>query len=169
MNTRILVSACLLGQKVRYNATAKAQLMSELQKLYKTGSVVACCPELAAGLPTPRPAAELAGGSGADALAGRIAVIDISGGNVTADYQRAAQLALETAQRNNCTAALLTDGSPTCGSLQVYDGTFKNRRIPGEGVATALLRQNGITVFSETQVASLLDWLEKQEQKNDPV
>ena len=51
--------------------------------------------------------------------------------------------------------ALLTDGSPSCGDSFIYDGTFKGRRIDGEGVTAALLRQHGITVFLQTEISSL--------------
>ncbi len=50
---------------------------------------------------------------------------------------------------------MLTDGSPTCGSQFIYDGTFSGRK-PGSGVAAALLREHGIAVFSDQQLPQLL-------------
>lgn len=73
------------------------------------------------------------------------------------------RLALKAAQEEGCTAALLTDGSPTCGSQFIYDGTFNGRRKPGAGVAAALLRENGITVFSEQQLPQLLARMKQRE------
>ncbi|MBO2025825.1 DUF523 domain-containing protein [Klebsiella pneumoniae] len=56
---------------------------------------------------------------------------------------------------SGCQAALLTDGSPTCGSQFVYDGSFRGRRKAGAGVA-ADLPPHGITVFSDGQIPQLL-------------
>lgn len=64
------------------------------------------------------------------------------------------RLALSAAREAGCQAALLTDGSPTCGSQFVYDGSFRGRRKAGAGVAADLLRAHGITVFSDGQIRS---------------
>jgi hypothetical protein len=47
---------------------------------------------------------------------------------------------------------LLTDGSPSCGSSYIYDGTFSGAKRRSEaGVTAALLQQNGVEVFSQFQ------------------
>ena len=92
----------------------------------------------------------------------RAKIVESDGQDVTARYQLAAWLALKAAQEEGCTAALLTDGSPTCGSQFIYDGTFNGQRKPGAGVAAALLREYGITVFSELQLPQLLAWMEQR-------
>ena len=79
----------------------------------------------------------------------------------------AAWLALRAALESGCDAALLTDGSPTCGSQFIYDGTFSGQRKPGSGVAAALLREWGITVFSDGQVPQLLAWMAARESSDD--
>ena len=48
--------------------------------------------------------------------------------------------------------ALLKAKSPSCGSGSVYDGSFSGRRVLGDGVTAALLRQNGITVRNEEEI-----------------
>ena len=169
MGNKILISACLMGHQVRYDGSAKAEIAARLDALHRAGRLVIHCPELAAGLPTPRPPAEIDGSSGSDVLAGCARIIENSGYDATPHYVLAAWLALETARKNGCSAALLTDGSPTCGSREIYDGSFSNRRRPGEGVAAALLRQHGIRVFSDKEIPALLDWLTNEEQNDDPV
>ena len=62
---------------------------------------------------------------------------------------------------------LVTHCSPTCGSQFIYDGTFNGQRKPGAGVAAALLREYGITVFSELQLPQLLAWMEQRESDDD--
>ncbi|POT57654.1 DUF523 domain-containing protein [Citrobacter amalonaticus] len=163
MKNKILVSACLMGFKVRYNASEKAQLASVLARWQREQRLVIHCPELAAGLPTPRPAAEIVAASGEAVMREQARILEITGRDVTAHYQLAAWLALRTAQENGCCVALLTDGSPTCGSQSVYDGTFSGQRHPGMGVAAALLRQHGISVFSDRQIDKLIAWIEERE------
>ena len=128
MKNKLLVSACLMGFRVRYNGSEKAQLAATLSRWQQAGRLVIHCPELAAGLPTPRLPAEILGGTGGDVLAGRARIVESDGRDVTGHYQLAARLALSAAREAGCQAALLTDGSPTCGSQFVYDGSFRGRR-----------------------------------------
>lgn len=121
------------------------------------------CPELAAGLPVPRPPAEIMSAEGKDVMRGQARIIENTGTDVTGHYQLAAWLALRAAQEAGCTAALLTDGSPTCGTQFIYNGSFSNQRKSGMGVAASLLSEHGIAVFSETQFAELMNWIEERE------
>lgn len=161
---KVLVSACLLGKPVRYNGSAKTLEDALLDRLVNEGRVVSVCPEVMAGLPTPRPPAEIAeGASGAAVVHGSGRIIEADGNDVTETYMSGAQLALEHAIRHNCRYALLTDGSPSCGGSFIYDGTFVGRRISGEGVTATLLRQHGITVFSQHEISSLVAALDGRE------
>ncbi len=148
-----------MGFKVRYDGSEKAQLIDQLRRWQKEQRLVIHCPELAAGLPTPRPPAEIV--SGDNKTQDRI--IEITGKDVTEHYQLGAWLALRTAQNAGCTAALLTDGSPTCGSQFIYDGSFSGRRKSGMGVAASLLSAHGIAVFSENNLADLIAWIDEKE------
>ncbi|HZH28770.1 MAG TPA: DUF523 domain-containing protein [Azospirillaceae bacterium] len=154
---RILVSACLLGHKVRYNGSDKPVADARLEKWREEGRLVPICPELAAGFDTPRPPAELRGcADGADIVAGRGGtVVEDTGNDVTALYREGAELALRLAQQQGCGLALLTDGSPSCGSTFIYDGTFQGRTKAGRGVTAALLERHGIRVFAESQLDAL--------------
>ncbi|HYE01261.1 MAG TPA: DUF523 domain-containing protein [Alphaproteobacteria bacterium] len=152
---RILVSACLLGRPVRYDGRDAAANHPALRRWIEEGRVVPICPELAAGLPTPRPPAEIAGADGAAVLGGSARVRDATGADVTAEYRDGADRALALARAEGCRFALLKEGSPSCGSALIYDGSFEGRTRPGFGVTTAVLRRNGIRVFSEREIDSL--------------
>lgn len=156
MKTKILISACLMGFKVRYNGQDKPLIADVLERWQQEQRLVIHCPELAAGLATPRLPAELVGGSGLDALNGEANILESDGTDVSESYLLAAWLALKAAQESGCRLALMTDGSPTCGSLKIYDGTFQGRTQPGMGVAAALLRQHGIEVYAESELTALM-------------
>ena len=163
MINKILVSACLMGFRVRYNGSEKAKAMAQLSRWQAEQRLVIHCPELAAGLPVPRPPAEILSADGRDVMRGQARIIENTDQDVTEHYQLAAWLALRTAQDTGCDVALLTDGSPTCGSQFIYDGSFSGQRHPGMGVATALLRQHGITVFSDHQLDEFCAWIEERD------
>ena len=55
---KLLVSACLLGDPVRYDGQAQRLADPSLRVWQQAGMLVPFCPEVAGGLPTPRPAAE---------------------------------------------------------------------------------------------------------------
>lgn len=161
--TKILVSACLMGFNVRYNGSAKAALHEALRRWQQEDRLVIHCPELAAGLPVPRRPAEIIAGHGADVMREQARIVENDGRDVTAHYQLAAWLALQAAQNAGCRAALLTDGSPTCGSQFIYNGTFSGTRRQGMGVAAALLEEHGIRVFSDRELPALVAWIEEME------
>lgn len=142
-----LVSACLLGMPTVYDGRSHPQ--PGLIRLAARGLILPICPEIAGGLDTPRPTAEIVGGSGEDVLDGRARVLTVLGEDVTEVYMRGAELALALARRYGVTVAILREGSPSCGSERIYDGTHSRRLMPGQGVTTALLRRHGITVQSE--------------------
>jgi uncharacterized protein YbbK (DUF523 family) len=146
---RILVSACLLGQPVRYDGTGRRSDDRLFEQWRAEGRLVPFCPEVRGGLPVPRAAAEISGGLGGDVLDGRARVLTRDGSDVTPQFVEGARQALEQARSYGIRLAILKEGSPSCGGLRVHDGTFSGHKIPGHGVTTALLQRNGITVFSE--------------------
>ena len=143
----ILVSACLAGRACRYDGSSnKAEGVAGL---VAAGQPVAVCPEVAGGLSTPRPPAEIVGGTGEDVLAGRARVVTRDGDDVTSQYVEGARRALAAAQAAGARAAILKARSPSCGSGRVRDGSFSGGLVAGDGVTAALLRSHGITVLSE--------------------
>ncbi|ANC84070.1 DUF523 domain-containing protein [Pseudomonas putida] len=148
---KVLVSACLLGQPVRYDGRASGH-PDLLQQWQAEGRVVPLCPEVAGGLPTPRPPAEIPGGQGSAVLDGDTQVLTVTGEDVSAAFLAGAQLALELVRRHGIRVAVLKSGSPSCGNRLTYDGTFRGVKVAGEGVTTALLRRAGVQVFSELEL-----------------
>ncbi|TYK46328.1 DUF523 domain-containing protein [Actinomadura decatromicini] len=160
---RILVSSCLVGRRVRYDGAAKPVGGGLFERWRAEGRLVPFCPEVSGGLAVPRPPAEIVGGDGHAVLDGTARVRTEHGDDMTAEFLHGARQALDAARRTGARIALLKEGSPSCGSHRVYDGTFTGTPIPGEGVTTALLEREGIRVFSEDDlnaVASLLETLE---------
>ena len=145
------MSACLLGQPVRYDGRSSGH-PDLLQLWQQQGRVVPLCPEVAGGLPTPRPPAEIPGGQGGAVLDGEARVVTVQGEDVSAAFLAGARLALELVRRHGIRVAVLKSGSPSCGNRQVYDGTFSGCKIDGEGVTSALLRREGVQVFSELEL-----------------
>lgn len=156
MTAKILVSACLLGRPVRYDGAAKPLEHPLLQRWHEEGRLVVICPEIAGGFSVPRPPAEIAvAGSGEDVLSGASRVVDRTGADVTAAFLAGAYAALELAQSEGCRFALLIDGSPSCGSTAIYDGSFDGTKHAGAGVTAALLRTHGVEVYAPAQIARL--------------
>lgn len=137
----ILVSACLLGVKCRYDG--KGDLREMLETLIDRHNLVPFCPEVYGGLSTPRMPSERLGNR----------VIDHAGTDVTENFVKGAEAALHIARFYNCRYAILKDKSPSCGKDMIYDGTFNGRLVEGNGVTAELLMQNGIEVIraSETE------------------
>jgi uncharacterized protein YbbK (DUF523 family) len=148
---RVLVSACLLGERVRYNGAAASSSSSQLARWISEGRVVPFCPEVAGGFGVPRPAAE---------IDGRGRVMTQAGADVTDGFLRGARLALDAARAQNVRLAVLKDGSPSCASDLIHDGSFSGRKRAGQGVTTALLERHGIRVFSERRVDEAAAYLE---------
>ena len=141
---RVLVSACLLGVSCRYDGQSKAYPL--VDQLCRRHEVVPVCPEIFGGLPTPRVPAERRGER----------VVTKTGGDVTAQYRRGAEEAVRLARMLGCTVAVLKERSPSCGSGQVYDGTFTGTLTEGFGVAAQRLADAGIRVIGESQLAEFL-------------
>lgn len=163
----ILVSACLLGQLVRYKGDGCPQeilLAPEVRAHLKP-----ICPECAGGLPTPRPPAEIQGaGGGAGVWDGSARVINNVGQDVTDEYKKGALIALEYTKTHKITAAILKERSPSCGTHAIYDGSFSGQKIAGQGVAAAALAKAGVPLYSEEELTpALIERLIEQDNKSE--
>jgi uncharacterized protein YbbK (DUF523 family) len=151
-NRKVLVSGCLNGPPIRHNQT-NLEVESPIWDRWESeGRLVSFCAELAAGFPTPRPPAEIIDGDSSTVLIGIGIVGEDIGTDVTEPFIRGAELTVAHAQANGCVMAVLTDGSPSCGSTYQYDGSFTGATRAGTGVVAQLLTDNGIRVFPETQL-----------------
>ncbi len=140
---RVLVSACLLGERVRYDGGEKGSKHPVLLRWLAEGRVVRVCPEVEGGLPVPRPPAERQPD-------GRMLMK--TGLDVSDAFARGAAEALQLVREHRIKVAVLKEGSPSCGSGFIYDGSFSKKQLQGEaGETTRVLREAGVTVFSELQ------------------
>lgn len=136
----ILVSACLLGENCKYSGGNN--LRENVCRFLEGKDFVAFCPEQAGGLSTPRLPCERRGER----------VVSRAGEDVTDAFLLGAERTLALCRRENIDLAILKQGSPSCGSRYIYDGSFSGTRIPGEGITAELLRGHGIRVISEEDV-----------------
>lgn len=142
----ILVSACLLGLPTRYDGKSKLSpaVMDYLQR--ENLLPVPVCPEQLAGLATPREQTFFQAGCGPDVLTGRGQVVSATGRSMNEIFCRGARMTLQIGQVSGCRRALLKERSPSCGVHLVYRG---EARVPGTGVTTALLIEEGFEVLSD--------------------
>nr|WP_221308572.1 DUF523 domain-containing protein [Nocardiopsis mwathae] len=148
-----MISACLVGRRVRFDGRAKTVDDTILDRWRAEERLVVVCPEVAGGLPVPRPPAEIEPGADAEAvLDGAARIRTPQGADVTPFFLSGARAALATAQRHGARIAVLKESSPSCGVHRVHDGTFTGAATPGEGVTARLLRTHGIAAFTEHQL-----------------
>ena len=145
---RILISACLLGERVRYHGGDARSEHPTLRRWQDEGRLVPLCPEVTGGLATPRPAAEII-----VTPEGR-RVLTAAGTDVTRAFERGADAAAHACAAHGIRIAILKDCSPSCGSRTIYDGTFSGRQVDGEGVTATRLRAAGVRIFSEFEIDS---------------
>lgn len=144
MKLPLIISACLLGHNTKYNGknnyNEKTKILSEYFEF------IVICPESEGGLPTPRDPSEIVGSK----------VLSCNGTDVTYNYNKGAQIALEKALNAKAKYALLKSKSPSCGKNKVYDGTFTGTLIDGNGITASLLMKNNIEVYTEDEIDLLL-------------
>lgn len=165
---RVLVSACLLGDPVRYDGTAATSDHPVLERWRAEGRIVSCCPEVAAGLFTPRSCVELEGADTEAVLAGRARALARDGADATSSFVAGARVARDLCRSLGVRVAVLKDRSPSCGSRWIHDGTFRGRLAEGQGLTTFLLRQDGVRVFAEDQWEEALRCLQGLEGASCP-
>ncbi|MEA4925819.1 MAG: DUF523 domain-containing protein [Syntrophomonadaceae bacterium] len=144
-----LISACLCGINCKHNGGNN--LNPYFLDLLRRGELIPVCPEQLGGLSTPRIACEITGGTGADLLKGHALALTRDGKNVTAGLLKGARETLSIAVNAGIEEAIMKSRSPSCGNGFIYDGTFTGKLIDGEGVTTALLKQNGIRIWNEQE------------------
>lgn len=143
-----LVSGCLLGHNCKYNGGNNYH--EEVAAFCEKHSICIVCPEGAGGLPVPRPPAEYRDGK----------IIDREGKDVTEAFEAGAMVSLSKAIKKaealgeEIEGAVLKANSPSCGSGQIYDGTFSGTLTKGDGCFTKKLKSIGIKVISEKEITN---------------
>jgi len=149
---KVLISACLLGENVRYNAEI-VPVDERIKDLGKRYDLIACCPELEGGLTVPRDPCEIFGDGGGEAvLRGEARVLGKSGKDCTAEFIKGSAICVLKAFEEDVEFAILKQRSPSCGSSIIYSGKFDGERTKGEGVLCTALRKAGIKVLSEEEL-----------------
>lgn len=147
---KILVSACLLGDKCKYNG--KDNYTKEIEKLKQYYDIIPICPETMGGLSTPRDPSEIKKGR----------VISINNKDVTYEYNRGKDLVMNIVKFLHIRKALLKENSPSCGKNYIYDGTFTNTLIEQSGITAQALKEGGVTLYNENEIEQLIN----EKQKN---
>ena len=153
---KVLISGCLYGDLVRYDGMPVDYKDPLFLKWKEEGRLISFCPEVFGGLLVPRSDCQRRG----DKVFNRL------GEDVTEEFIKGSKEAVRIAKENNIAFAIMKERSPTCGSSIIYDGTFSGNRIPGEGVAVEMLREQGFLVFNEDsllEAEKVLEALEAQE------
>lgn len=135
----LLISACLLGVRCRYDGQSRGLSEKIIQQLREQYELVPVCPEILGGLPTPRVPSEICGDR----------VVNQKGADVTDAYQRGADETLRLAKLFSASRALLKARSPACGFGEIHNGTFTGKLCKGNGICAARLAANGIQIWSE--------------------
>ena len=128
---KILVSACLLGENVKYNGGNNYS--EELHEYLKGHEVFSVCPEVLGGLPVPRIPCEIVNG----------VVFNKAGENKDKEFHDGAEQGLKMVEEFDIDLVILQPRSPSCGTKIIYDGTFSGNKISGNGVFSKLLQANG--------------------------
>lgn len=137
---KILVSACLFGNNCRYKGDNCFN--EKLAKLGENAVLIPVCPEQLGGLSTPRNPAERVGDK----------IISNAGKNVTEEYTRGANLAVQIAKANSVDYCVLKANSPSCGKGIIYDGSFTGKKTSGNGLTTEMLLKEGFVVLTEDEI-----------------
>ncbi len=155
---KILVSSCLLGEDVRYDGNNSSiafnpKFSFSSKELFMDilceNEIYSFCPEVAGGLGIPRTPAEIVNNEKP------FIVKNEDGLDVTINFLLGAKKALDICKEENIKVALLKANSPSCGNIKIYDGTFSNNLIDGQGLTARLLKDNDIEVFNEEQLKEL--------------
>ena len=147
---KILVSACLYGDHVRYDAADVPCLDQQFLKWKEEGRLVTVCPEVFGGLATPRPDSQRVGDR----------VMACTGKDVTKEYELGAREALRLATEEEVAFCIMKEDSPSCGSKFIFDGTFTDTKVEGQGRAVELLREAGFMIFDEDEIDKAAELLE---------
>jgi uncharacterized protein YbbK (DUF523 family) len=152
-----IVSACLVGINCKWDG--KNKCIPKLKEKFLKSELLPLCAEQLGGLPTPRNPSGILNGTGEDVICGKCKVVNNKGEDVTKEFVKGAQEILRIAKETGIKEAILKKTSPSCGigktwQMSKIEGKFSNELVDGNGVLTALLKQNGIKVISEKDIYS---------------
>ncbi|MFA6830024.1 MAG: DUF523 domain-containing protein [Bacilli bacterium] len=144
MKEKIIISACLLGQKVRYDGKTKP--VDGIMGLAKYYDIIPVCPECSGGLKIPRDPSEIVGDK----------VLSKNGRDVTSNYNDGAYWASSVCRIYNVKLAVLKERSPSCGTHLIHNGKFDDGVIEGQGITVRKLTKLGVKCINEDEAMELL-------------
>jgi len=147
----IIVSACLAGIPCNYAGEATPD--ERVITLIKDGLAFPVCPEVLGGLPIPRSRTRIVEGDGYAVLDRKKGLLTADGRDVAKQFLRGAKLTLKVLRLLGIDTVILKQDSPSCGCGRTLGGLFEPTRIKGDGVATALLKKEGVAVYPEETLA----------------
>lgn len=161
---KILISACLLGEDVKYDGTNNSVAYNSsftfsqkerFMDILCDNEIYSFCPEVSGGLPIPRIPSEIV------SVQKPFKVQNKEGLDVTINFLIGAKNTLDLCKSEDIKVALLKSNSPSCGNTQIYDGTFTSNLVDGQGLTAKLLIENGVTVFNETQMKEFFKYIKE--------
>lgn len=141
-----IVSSCLVGINCRYDGGNN--LNEKVIKLVKEGKAIPVCPEMLGGLKIPRVPAEIVKNED-----GKRKVINKNGEDVTTEFIKGAMKTVAIAKILEADKAVMKKNSPSCGYGKIYDGTFSNSLVEGNGITIELLIENGVEIITVDDLA----------------
>jgi len=139
MRDKVLVSACLLGENVKYDGKNNKIDISSLEDKYE---LIPFCPEVEGGLQIPRSPSEIVSYS-------PLKLINKEGKDVTKEFVLGAKKCVELVKKEGIKKAVLKAKSPSCGVGKVYDGSFSGKLVGGDGVTVRELKKIGVEVIKK--------------------
>lgn len=150
-----IISGCLCGVNCKYNGDNN--LDNKCLELLKMGQAILVCPEQLGGLSTPRVPAEISSINKDDIKSEEFCITTKDNRDVTKEFMKGAYETLKIAKEVGATKAILKEGSPSCGTNFIYDGTFSGKKIKGMGLTARLLKENGIDVISDEDFGGIIN------------
>jgi uncharacterized protein YbbK (DUF523 family) len=147
MTSKILISACLLGENVRYDGNNNLILHPFLNQ----NIFIPICPETLGGLSTPRVPAEIREKS----------VITKDNIDVSQAFYNGAKLVLDIVRKHEIKIAILKEKSPSCGVHHIYDGSFTRTLVNKSGITTTFLKEADVIVFNEHEIDEAMEYYSK--------
>ncbi|ATZ93715.1 MULTISPECIES: 2-thiouracil desulfurase family protein [Dickeya] len=131
------ISACLLGNPVRFDGGHK-RLAFAVEQLAPYFHFEPVCPEMAIGLPVPRPALRLVKSD-----EGRLRLLASNGSGLDVTDNMAAFSAEKAAELAHLCGYIVCAKSPSCGMerVKIYDAAQNNARKSGVGLFTQQVRE----------------------------
>lgn len=140
---KIAVSSCLLGQNVRFDGSNKRN--DRIINMLKNHEIIPICPEQYSGFSIPHDPLEIKDGK----------VYTINGIDVSDILIKGSKDLLNKIA--DCDFVILKSKSPTCGYMKIYDGSFTDTLIDGNGIFAQMCVNKKIKIFTEND----LDLLEE--------